>query len=197
MGFGSGDDPLRCRKLLTRAALLGGAQAARTFCTADHLAGQKDKDAVRCPAPPPPPDAKQSSNSTVRPRRAPAPAAKCAGVRAALQEASARSKLTAAISEARTAIHHSKSDYLAGGNEHIWQDAMDSYADAMDSFGEPRPTQPRPARARLTGRCAAAGALSPLLPQDESADFEAQIADLSVAYSNLSVEDPRWRIKST
>ena len=26
---------------------LWGAQAARTFCTADHLAGQKDKDAVR------------------------------------------------------------------------------------------------------------------------------------------------------
>ena len=50
---------------------LWGAQAARTFCTADHLAGQKDKDAVRCPAPPPRPDAKQSSNSTVRPRRAP------------------------------------------------------------------------------------------------------------------------------
>ena len=49
---------------------LWGAQAARTFCTADHLAGQKDKDAVRC-RPPPPPDTKQSSNSTVRPRRAP------------------------------------------------------------------------------------------------------------------------------
>ena len=59
------------RKLLTGGAPLWGAQAARTFCTADHLAGQKDKDAVRCPAPPPRPDAKQSSNSTVRPRRAP------------------------------------------------------------------------------------------------------------------------------
>ena len=149
------------------------------------------------PCPPSPARRKAILEQHSAPPPCPGPAAKCAGVRAALQEASARSKLTAAISEARTAIHHSKSDYLAGGNEHIWQDAMDSYADAMDSFGEPRPTQPRPARARLTGRCAAAGALSPLLPQDESADFEAQIADLSVAYSNLSVEDPRWRIKST
>ena len=59
------------RKLLTGGAPLWGAQAARTFCTADHLAGQKDKDAVRCAAPPPAPDTKQSSNSTVRPRRAP------------------------------------------------------------------------------------------------------------------------------